>query len=246
MRTKEEVAQVKSLYEKGVSKRAIAKETGIPRGTVYSIINRGFETKFKTPSYNPHDYITPDKYKHYAYALGCYLGDGCISKHPRTYVIRIATNSNDVDIISRQQRVLEFLFPNPVNVCKRECNCVDIKMYGSYLPTVFPQHGTGLKHKRKIKLEDWQLDICDKHPEFLFAGLVDTDGCRYIHTQKKYQWPTYQFTNMSEDIKDIFEKCCKLLGIKYSRTNHKNMYMRSAKNVQYIDNLLESVYTDLQ
>lgn len=249
MRTQEEVLHIKELHESGKNQSEISRLTGIPRATVREWIDRDFQTKFNVPKPGPEQYITLDKYKQYVYILGAYLGDGYIATHPRTYAMRIATNSKDTSIYERQQRCLQHIFPNPVRILKRTgANCVEVKMYGSYLPTVFPQHGIGEKHTRKISLADWQVNITRQYPEFLIAGLIDSDGSRYIHTdtQKKYQYPNYQFTNMSEDIKDIFCEHCDLAGIYYTRTEHKNVYMRKKDNVEFIDNLLESVYTDLQ
>ena len=74
---------------------------------------------------------------------------------------------------------------------------------------MFPQHGPGRKHLRKIELADWQLEIVAKYPEKLLRGLFHSDGCRFVNWAtrpivggeiRRYKYVRYMFSNESEDI----------------------------------------------
>jgi hypothetical protein len=83
---------------------------------------------------------------------------------------------------------------------------------------VFPQHGAGRKHLRKIELEPWQVEIVAKYPEQLLRGLFHSDGCRFVNWAskpdgKRYYYVRYMFSNESEDIRKILTDTLDLLGI---------------------------------
>jgi len=42
----------------------------------------------------------------YVYLLGLYLGDGCITRTPRTYVLRIFLNENQPHVIAEAARAI--------------------------------------------------------------------------------------------------------------------------------------------
>ncbi|HEY3951871.1 MAG TPA: transcriptional regulator, partial [Streptosporangiaceae bacterium] len=75
-------------------------------------------------------------------------------------------------------------------------------------PCLFPQHGPGGKHERKIELEVWQQRIVDKFTAAFVRGLFHSDGCRTPNRIRRrcndgdrwYQYPRYFFTNYSADI----------------------------------------------
>lgn len=64
-------------------------------------------------------------------------------------------------------------------VCRvRKTGCHHVKVYSKHLTCMFPQHGPGEKHERRIALEDWQQEIVDAHPWEFVRGLIHSDGCR--------------------------------------------------------------------
>lgn len=82
-------------------------------------------------------------------------------------------------------------------------------LYSSHLPCLFPQDGPGMKHKRRIVLEPWQREIVEAAPWPFIRGCIRTDGCAFInrtdvHREQPYQYLSYQFSNMSTDIVDLF------------------------------------------
>ena len=85
-------------------------------------------------------------------------------------------------------------------------------------PCLFPQHGPGRKHDRPIVLEDWQRDVVIAHPADFLRGLFHSDGCRANNwatrmvggEKRRYDYPRWQFTNRSDDIRAL---CCWALDL---------------------------------
>ncbi|WP_325601701.1 hypothetical protein [Nocardioides sp.] len=85
-------------------------------------------------------------------------------------------------------------------------------------PSLFPQHGAGRKHERPIVLEDWQRDIVTAFPADFLRGLFHSDGARVNNwatrvvagERKRYDYPRWQFSNRSGDIRDL---CCWALDL---------------------------------
>ena len=91
--------------------------------------------------------------------------------------------------------------------------------YWASWPCLFPQHGPGRKHSRPIYLAAWQREIVAADPRPFLRGLIHSDGWRglnRVHVKgKDYAYPRYQFSNRSQDIKDLFCWACDLLGVEW-------------------------------
>src|SRR5207244_3852587 len=87
-------------------------------------------------------------------------------------------------------------------------NAVTIVSYSNAWPCLFPQHGPGRKHERKIELVPWQEAIVQREPEQFIRGLLQSDGCRIINrvcvNGTDYAYPRYLFSQVSKDIQGIF------------------------------------------
>jgi hypothetical protein len=160
------------------------------------------------------DVSAPD----YAELLGLYLGDGCISKLPRTYRLRITLDSKYPRIIRRTAELLEHCFPNnPINVVARQ-GCVDVSAYCSHLPCLLPQHGDGRKHERSIALEGWQQEILEQAPWPFIRACIWSDGCVFInrtdiHQPRPNEYLSFGFSNNSKDIVDLLVAACDRVGV---------------------------------
>jgi hypothetical protein len=91
-------------------------------------------------------------------------------------------------------------------------------VYNRHLPCVFPQHGPGKKHERRIVLETWQRNHVESAPWPFIRGCIRTDGCAFvnrtdIHRPKPYEYLSYEFSNMSRDIVDLFVEACDRVGV---------------------------------
>jgi hypothetical protein len=110
---------------------------------------------------------------------------------------------------------------------------VMVTSYSRHWPSLFPQHGPGKKHERTIALEPWQQDIVDTHPWEFVRGLIHSDGCRITNwttrlvagERKRYEYPRYFFTNVSDDIRQLYTDTLDKLGIEWKPcTRHGNPY----------------------
>jgi LAGLIDADG-like domain len=127
-------------------------------------------------------------------------------------------------------------FPdNRVDVVgKADGNCVNVSVYSLHLPCLFPQHGPGKKHQRKVKLEPWQWRLVTAAPGAMLRGLIRSDGCVFvnrtdIHRPQPYEYLSYEFATKSWDIVDIFLRTCELIGVEYRVTRRANRDLWSVR-----------------
>jgi len=106
-------------------------------------------------------------------------------------------------------------------VASRQGNWVNVSVYHSHLLCLVPQHGAGKKHERRIALEPWQADLVSAYPWVFLRGLVMTDGCSFINRTGPYEYLSYDFSNYSEDIAQMFTSACDQVGVRYRITNQR-------------------------
>lgn len=151
----------------------------------------------------------------YCELLGLYLGDGHISELARTERLRIALDSKHERIVAETESLLRRCFPG--NVVKRQfprdAKMTILWMYSCHLSCVFPQHGPGPKHLRAIQLERWQSALVDRAPWGLLRGLIRSDGCSFVNRTGRYEYLSYQFSNCSDGIVDLFLDTCDSVGV---------------------------------
>jgi hypothetical protein len=163
----------------------------------------------------------------YAYLLGLYLGDGTISRGPReVYRLRIFLDLKYGEIVEECVAAIRAVFPrNRIGRQLRTSNFTEepeptnaeISVYSKSMPCLFPQHGPGKKHERRIWLADWQQELAQRWPEALLRGLIHSDGCRFINTGRRgWRHPRYGFSNLSSDLTSIFCTACDCIGLRWS------------------------------
>jgi hypothetical protein len=141
--------------------------------------------------------------------------------HPRTFRLRISLDAKYPGIIEAVRALLDRIFlQNSVDVVRNGTtgDCVNVSAYSNHLPCLLPQHGPGLKHRRRIELEPWQSHILDAHPWPFIRACIWTDGCAFInrtdvHRAKPYEYLSYGFANMSTDILGLFVGACDRVGV---------------------------------
>jgi hypothetical protein len=63
--------------------------------------------------------------------------------------------------------------PTPVRVLQHKNARMDeVYSFSTHWPHLYPQHGPGVKHERRIALEPWQQRIVERYPGRLLRGLV--------------------------------------------------------------------------
>jgi hypothetical protein len=144
-------------------------------------------------------------------------------------------------IVQECAAAMEAIFPTKrAHVYRRhDCACLEISMYARHWLCLFPQHGQGRKHLREIKLALWQEAIVEHKRRPFVRGLIHSDGCRIIATEKQAgrirRAPRYLFTNLSQDILGLFCESCDALGIRWTRPNFKTVAIYRLASVALMD-----------
>lgn len=166
----------------------------------------------------------------YVYLLGLYLGDGCISSHPRgVFRLRLSLDPAYPKIIEAAKAAMREVIPASKAVSwLSPSRAVEAYSYSKSWPCLFPQHGPGKKHHRRIALSEWQDELVRRTPQLLLRGLTHSDGCRFMNTGRGWRYPRYVFSNFSSDIRTIFTNACDLVGLHWTTSGHVVYVSRKA------------------
>ncbi|WKK22476.1 helix-turn-helix domain-containing protein [Streptomyces olivoreticuli] len=218
-----------TLMRQGLTNRAVAEQLGVPRGTVgwwrYEDRRRHGEV-FVHPTDCPRCTGRSLDGPAYAYLLGLYLGDGHIISKPKQHHLSIYCADAWPGLIESAEAAMRKIMSLPSVSQRQREGCVEVKSYSQHWPCLFPQHGPGKKHERRIALESWQQRIVDAHPWEFIRGLIHSDGCRVTNwtirlvggERKRYEYPRYLFTNKSEDILNLYSDTLDKVGVEWKTT----------------------------
>lgn len=219
--------QALAACHNGQSNASIARSLGVPKGTVAWWLHQDRAGRDALPGAHRStchrcdgDALDPAAY---SYLLGLYLGDGHIvrPKQHRVHNLTIACSDAWPGLIDEAEAAIRAVLPRN-SVCRvRAKGCTCVKVYSGHLPCLFPQHGPGKKHDRRILLADWQQDVIDSHGWSLIRGLVHSDGSRTHNwaqrtvdgERRRHDYIRYEFTNKSADIRDIYTSTLDRLGV---------------------------------
>jgi hypothetical protein len=209
MHSRREVDRVLSLVAEGWNDCQISRATGIARTTVGNW-RRGCVpttgTRERSSNCPRCDGSALDEAA-YAYLLGLYLGDGHIARMPRTFVFRIVQDARYPHLVNlARATIVRVRNGHAIVGTVARKGCVVIGAYWNHWPCLFPQHGPGRKHARRIALQPWQQQLVSRYPRQLLRGLIHSDGCRCINRVRngRYSYGRYFFVNSSADILQIF------------------------------------------
>ena len=235
-----QVKTVRRLIAAGLNDCEIGRRTGIPRGTVREWRHGSRDAGSASPRKSdcPICGGGVTDYWAYTYLLGLYLGDGCISRHPRgVHRLRIVLDKRYEGIIHECAWAMRTVRPaTAMRVAYvQKIGCVEVAAYWKHWPCVFLQFGAGAKHKRKIELAFWQESLLEKYPHKLLRGLVHSDGCRALNKVNGTIYPRYQFTNFSADIRDIFCRACDAFGVDWKQSRWNTIAVSRRPSVAKLD-----------
>jgi hypothetical protein len=256
VRPESEYRQALALIEAGINDCEVGRRLGIPRGTIRDwrvgvASGSGGRTKFwsgQRPSPTcfrcNEDWVDEEAY---AYLLGQYLGDGCLSLMAKqVYRLRIVCDLRYPDIIDEiASTTVITRGVEQVGFIMRT-GCVEVYSDRKHWPCLFPQHGPGLKHQRLIELAPWQQSIVSAHPKALIRGLIHSDGNRHVNPitrrlpsgTRHYRYTRYMFTNVSTDILGIFTDALDLLDVHWTRTTARDIAVSRREDVTFLDSFI--------
>jgi hypothetical protein len=248
----ETVTNALALGDRGLSPSEISRRVGVPRKTIAHWLNVkaprgriGVNDTCPECGHAPHE---PDDFPpSYLYLLGVYLGDGCISAHPRgVYKLRIFLDARYPSVIAEVEEAIRAVRPrNAVGRHGRASSygsdpdgpktTIEVSSYSRSWPCLIPQAGPGKKHERPIELTDWQRELVERDPRLLIRGLIHSDGCRFTNTGRGgWRSPRYAFNNYSEDIRAIFQDACDLIDLRWTTAGH-TVYVSRKVDVARMD-----------
>jgi Homeodomain-like domain len=234
------VTRTLELAREGLSTSEVARRVGVPRATVRdwpagrlpARWHRGGTACQECRAVHDLDALPAS----YVYLLGMYLGDGCLSAHPRgVFKLRISLDARYPGIAAECERAIREVMPNNRVGRVGYGTWHELFAYSKCWPCLFPQHGPGRKHEREIVLTDWQRGLVARWPALLLRGLIHSDGCRFQNTGRGWSHPRYSFANRSEDIKAIFCGACDLMGLRWTRSGEKTIYVSRMADVAVLD-----------
>lgn len=230
-----------SLLHGGLSLNATSKQLAISRSTI-----REWRDRPRPTPQDPLPQAPPpitDR-QSYAHIFGWYLGDGCISAHPKgVYALRISCDDRYPGLQREVRTAIIHVHPDRRTYSVARIGCREIVGFWKHWPTVFPQHGPGKKHTRRILLENWQREIIEEFPGPFLRGLFHSDGCRITNwtvrsvsgQHKRYEYPRYFFANLCEDILQLCGWALDLAGIAWRRAGTKHISVARREAVARLD-----------
>jgi hypothetical protein len=256
MRPDAEVREVFRLAELGWSRARIARRIGIARATVRDWLDHGEGAVLARPmrvgttgrSSLPDNcgdrcaFSAGFDQSSYAYLLGQYLGDGCVSSTGSSYRLRITCCDAYPDIKAECAQAIGVVVPaGRVGFIARQ-GCTEVYSTWAHWPCLVP-HGPGVKHTRSIVLRPWQREIAlDRHPDRFVRGLIHSDGCRCINRVtvrgKRYEYVRYLFANVSTDIQALFLEACDRLGVAARPNKATSISVARRESVRRLDEIV--------
>lgn len=190
--------------------------------------------------------VFPTAGKAYAALLGFYLGDGCLSVFRGKVNFRVSCDATYPGIIADVAACIRPMEPRGTTFFVKAPGTVVVASAWRHWLCLFPQHGPGRKHERRIELEPWQRDVVEAFPADFLRGLFHSDGCRSANwtrrlvagEMKRYDYPRWQFTNNSDDIRSL---CCwalDLVGVPWRQSYWKTISVSRREAVSRLDDLI--------
>ncbi len=239
--------QARALCAQGVFDREVALIVGVPIRAVRKWRTGQRRAPGRGPARVPcprcADEVTlPEPEADYAYLLGLYLGDGHIvlagDRSKAVWKLCVWCADDWPGLVQECARAMRAIRPDNRVALMQKQGCVQVSSHSRHWPCLFPQHGPGKKHTRKIELADWQQLIVEQYPGDFARGLFHSDGYRGVNRVRRrwrncdhwYEYPRYLFSNESSDILLLCGQTLDRLGVqwRFSKPNTISVAKRAA------------------
>ena len=86
--------------------------------------------------------------------------------------------------------------------------------------------------------------MVERHPWPFLRGLLHSDGCRTINRfdtklpsgrVAQYEYPRWFFSNLSDDIRELFCRTCESVGVRWTQSNPRNISVSHRDSVAKLD-----------
>jgi hypothetical protein len=251
-RSLSDLRSVFRLKARGLTDREISSRTCVPINTIRTWRNGrvpGYARPRILTATHARDDTPPDVSSlpapAYAYLLGMYLGDGCLARNGTSWTLRVALDDSYPGIIRECEEAIrevssgKHVYTRPASGGQR---CVVVACTWHPWVVLFPQHGPGRKHQRRIVLNDWQERIVKAEPRPFLRALIHTDGWRGLNRVfvkgKHYEYPRYQFSNRSDDIRRLFTDACDSLEVEWRQWTRYHVSVARRNSVALLDEFI--------
>lgn len=246
--------QAITMLRNGIRNAEVARALKIPTGTIgawkHEDRRRSGTLPGRRTSICPR--CDPEKLplnrKSYSYLLGLYLGDGHLGdgaamRKKGIHFLSIACADAWPGLMDECEASIRDVMPhNSVFRVPRQ-GMHEVKACSKHWTCLFPQHGPGHKHERRIALEPWQREIVAEFTREFIRGLIHSDGCRVynvaIRTRKgkttRYYYSRYHFVNESPHIRDLFTQALDRLDIEWSYNRRNSVSIAKRESVRKLD-----------
>jgi hypothetical protein len=236
-----------AMLAQGRSLNSVSRHFAVSRSALREWRDQGVEGQTRPrdcPRCEPGDASLDER--DYSALLGYYLGDGCVSAVRSFYTLRVSCDERYDGIIADVSALIQAAHPMG-RICRvRAPGAVVVQSAWKHWPCLLPQHGPGRKHERKLALEPWQQAIVTAHPADFLRGLFHSDGsrsnnwatCTVAGERKRYDYPRWQFTNVSADIQGFCTDALDLVGIPWRRSYWKTISVSTRAGVARLDELI--------
>ena len=183
----------------------------------------------------------------YAELFGWYLGDGYLSLGRRgVFNLHVINDAHYVALNAHLVELMATVKPTGRPHTRRVSGAVITTVSWKHWPCLFPQHGPGRKHERRIALEGWQTEVVEAFPADFLRGLFHSDGCRVANwatrvvggARKRYDYPRWQFVNASEDILGLCTWALDLADVAWRRSGPRVISVSRREAVARLDELI--------
>jgi hypothetical protein len=142
-----------------------------------------------------------------------------IASHARgVYRLRIWCANAYPELIKRCEDAMGDIIATKVS--RVACvGCTEVASFSKHWPCLFPQHGPGRKHERRIELVPWRQELVDLDPRPLVGGLLHSDGCRVLNLGERNALPALPLHQHVGRHPRIFGRACDQLGIEWRPNN---------------------------